>query len=384
MLISKRVQGMYPSQTLSLVELAAKFKEKGYNIISLAVGEPDFTTPPNIIEAACRAMKEGKTHYTPPSGIKELREAIAEKYRNENGVNVEANNVIVTPAKLAIFNTLSAFVDPGDEVLIPDPGWVSYREMVRFARGKPVSVRLDEEKDWRLDINDLVSKVDYKTKVLIINSPSNPTGAVLTREDLKAIRDIVLDFDLILISDEIYEKIVFEGEHISPGIFEDLLMNTIIVNGFSKGWAMTGWRIGYLIAPNRYIPELEKVQQHTISCAPSMAQYAALEALKTRSYVDEMVKEFRRRRDYVYERLSKMPGIKVKKPKATFYIFPRYEFDIPSKNLAEDLMIKEKVAVTPGFAFGNYGEGHLRISFATSMENLKEGLDKLERYLESL
>ncbi len=384
MLISKRVQGMYPSQTLSLVELAAKFKEKGYNIISLAVGEPDFTTPPNIIEAACKAMKEGKTHYTPPSGIKELREAIAEKYRTENGVNVEANNVIVTPAKLAIFNTLSAFVDPGDEVLIPDPGWVSYREMVRFARGKPVSVKLDEEKDWRLDINDLVSKVDYKTKVLIINSPSNPTGAVLTRDDLKAIRDIVLDFDLILISDEIYEKIIFEGEHVSPGVFEDLLMNTVIVNGFSKGWAMTGWRIGYLIAPNRYIPELEKVQQHTISCAPSMAQYAALEALKTRSYVDEMVKEFKRRRDYVYERLSKMPGIEVKKPKATFYIFPRYDFDIPSKNLAENLMIKEKVAITPGFAFGNYGEGHLRISFATSMENLKAGLDKLESYLESL
>ncbi len=384
MLISKRVQGMYPSQTLSIVELAAKFREKGYNIISLAVGEPDFTTPPNIIDAACKAMREGKTHYTPPTGIKELREAIAEKYRTENGVDVDANNVIVTPAKLAIFNTLSAFVDPGDEVLIPDPGWVSYREMVRFARGKPVSVKLDEEKDWRMDIDDLVSKIDYKTKVLIINSPSNPTGAVLTKDDMKAIRDIVLDFDLILISDEIYEKILFEGEHVSPGIYDDLLMNTIIVNGFSKGWAMTGWRIGYLIAPHRYIPELEKVQQHTISCAPSMAQYAALEALRTRSYVDEMVNEFRKRRDYVYERLSKMPGITVKKPKATFYIFPRYEFDIPSKTLAEEFMIKEKVAITPGFAFGNYGEHHFRISFATSMENLKIGLDKLESFLSTL
>ncbi len=383
MLISKRVQGMYPSQTLALVELAAKFKEKGYNIISLAVGEPDFTTPPNIIEAAYRAMKAGKTHYTPPSGIKELREAIAEKYRTENHVDVNGSNVIVTPAKLAIFNTLSAFVDPGDEVLIPDPGWVSYREMVRFARGKPVSIKLSEEKDWRLDVNDIVNKIDYKTKVLIINSPTNPTGGVLTREDIKAIRDIVIDFDLILISDEIYEKIIFEGEHISPGVYDDLLLNTIIVNGFSKGWAMTGWRIGYLIAPSRYIPELEKVQQHTISCAPSMAQYAALEALKTREYVDEMVAEFKRRRDYVYERLSNMNGIKIRKPRATFYAFPKYEFDVPSKKLAEDIMTKEKVAVTPGFAFGNYGEGHFRISFATSMDNLKAGLDKLEHYFES-
>ena len=384
MLISKRVQGMYPSQTLALVEMAAKFKEKGYNIISLAVGEPDFITPPNIIDAACKAMKAGKTHYTPPSGIKELREAIAEKYRTENGVDVDANNIIVTPAKLAIFNVLSAFVDPGDEVLVPDPGWVSYREMVRFARGKPVSIRLDEDKDWRLDVDDIVSKIDYKTKVIIVNTPTNPTGGVLKKEDIKAIRDIVLDFDLILISDEIYEKIIFEGEHISPGIYDDLRMNTIIVNGFSKGWAMTGWRIGYLIAPHRYIPELEKVQQHTISCAPSMAQYAALEALKTRSYVEEMVAEFKKRRDYVYKRLSNMLGIKVRKPRATFYMFPRYEQDVPSKKLAEDIMMKEKVAITPGFAFGNYGENHFRISFATSMENLEKGLDGVERYLESI
>ena len=384
MLISKRVQNMYPSQTLALVELAAKFKEKGYQIISMAVGEPDFTTPPNVIEAACKAMHEGKTHYTPPTGIKELKMAIAEKYRNENNVDADENNVIVTPAKLAIFNTLSAFVDPGDEVLIPDPGWVSYREMVHFARGKPVNYKLDEEKDFGLDVDDLLDKVNFKTKVLIINSPSNPTGGVLSNEDLKAIRDIVMDFDLILISDEIYEKIIFEGEHISPGVFEDLRMNTIIVNGFSKGWAMTGWRIGYLIAPHRYIPELEKIQQHTISCAPSMSQYAALEALRTREYVSEMVDEFKRRRDFVYERLSSIPGISVKKPKATFYIFPRYDANISSKKFAEDFMVQEKVAVTPGSAFGMYGENHIRISFATSMENLKEGLDRLERFMKSL
>ncbi len=384
MIFSKRIQKMSPSSTLSLVELANKFKEKGYNIISMAVGEPDFTTPSSVIEAAYKAMKEGKTHYTTPSGITELREAIAEKYRVENGVNVDANNVIVTPAKLGIFMAISTFIDPGDEVLIPDPGWVSYREMVNFARGKPVGVRLVEEKHFTMDIDDLVSKINFKTKVLIINSPSNPTGSILTYEDLKAIRDVVIDFDLILISDEIYEKIIYEGEHISPGVFEDLLNYTVIINGFSKSHAMTGWRIGYLIAPHSFIPQLEKMQQHTISCAPSMAQYAALQALREREAVERMVAEFRKRRDFVYEELSKIDGLHVKRPKATFYIFPRYDFDIPSKVFAEDLMVKKQVAITPGSAFGPHGEGYFRISFATSMENLQEGTARLREYVESL
>ncbi len=384
MIFSKRIQKMAPSSTLSLVELANKFREKGYNIISMAVGEPDFTTPSSVIEAAYEAMKNGKTHYTPPTGISELREAIAEKYRVENGVNVDANNVIVTPAKLGIFMAVSTFIDPGDEVLIPDPGWVSYREMVNFARGKPVGVRLVEEKHFTMDIDDLVSKINFKTKVLIINSPSNPTGSILTYEDLKAIRDVVVDFDLILISDEIYEKIIYEGEHISPGVFEDLLNYTVIINGFSKSHAMTGWRIGYLIAPHSFIPQLEKMQQHTISCAPSMAQYAALQALKEKEAVHKMVEEFRRRRDFVYEELSKIEGLHVKRPKGTFYIFPRYDFDLPSKVFAEELMIKKQVAITPGSAFGPHGEGYFRLSFATSMENLKEGIKRLREFIEEL
>lgn len=384
MIFSKRIQKMSPSSTLSLVELANKFKERGYNIISLAVGEPDFTTPEPVIEAAYNAMREGKTHYTPPTGITELREAIAEKYREENGVNVDANNVIVTPAKLGIFMAISTFIDPGDEVLIPDPGWVSYREMVNFARGKPVGVRLLEEKHFTMDIDDLVNKINFKTKVLIINSPSNPTGAVLNYEDLKAIRDVVVDFDLILISDEIYEKIIYEGEHISPGVFEDLLNYTIIVNGFSKSHAMTGWRIGYLIAPHSFIPQLEKMQQHTISCAPSMAQYAALQALKEKEAVRKMVEEFRRRRDFLYDEISKIDGLHVRKPKATFYMFPRYDFDIPSKQFAEELMMQKQVAVTPGSAFGPHGEHYFRISFATSMENLKEGITRLQEFIETL
>ncbi len=384
MLFSKRVQQLAPSSTLALVELANKFRQQGYNIISFAVGEPDFTTPESVIEAAYEAMKLGKTHYTPPLGITELRESVAEKYRVENHVDVNSNNVIITPAKLGIFITVSTFIDPGDEVLIPDPGWVSYREMVRFARGKPIGYNLDEDRNFSIDIDDLVSKVNFKTKVLIINTPSNPTGAVLSRENIKAIKDVVEDFDLILISDEIYEKIIYEGEHISPGIYEDLLHYTVIVNGFSKSHAMTGWRIGYLIAPNRFIPALEKVQQHTISCAPSMAQYAALRALNEKEAVRKMVEEFRRRRDFVYDALSKIEGIHVKKPPATFYIFPKYDFDIKSSELAEDIMTKKQIAVTPGSAFGLNGEYHLRISFATSMENLKEGMERLKDYFESL
>jgi len=384
MIFSKRIQKMSPSSTLALVELANKFREKGYDIISLAVGEPDFTTPDSVIEAAYKAMKEGKTHYTPPTGITPLKEAIAEKYREENGVNVDANNVIVTPAKLGIFMAISTFIDPGDEVLIPDPGWVSYKEMVNFARGKPVGVRLVEEKHFTMDIDDLVNKINFKTKVLIINSPSNPTGAILNMDDLKAIRDVVVDFDLILISDEIYEKIIYEGEHISPGVFEDLLNYTIIVNGFSKSHAMTGWRIGYLIAPHGFIPHLEKMQQHTISCAPSISQYAALQALKEREAVKRMVEEFRKRRDFVYEELSKIDGLHVKRPKGTFYIFPRYDIDMPSKEFAEELMVKKQVAITPGSAFGPHGEHYFRISFATSMDNLREGIARLREFIEEL
>ncbi len=384
MLFSKRVQEMLPSSTLALVELANKFRERGYDVISLAVGEPDFTTPHHVIDAACRAMYSGKTHYTPPTGIKELKEAIAEKYRTENGVDVTHKNVIVTPAKLAIFISVASFIDPGDEVLIPDPGWVSYREMIHFARGKPVGVRLDESKDYRLDVDDLVNKINFKTKALIINTPSNPTGAILKSEDIKAIRDVVMDFDLVLISDEIYEKIIYEGEHISPGVYDDLLHYTIIVNGFSKSYAMTGWRIGYLIAPHRFIPQLEKVQQHTISCAPSMAQYAALEAIKDHESVRKMVAEFRKRRDFVYEELSKIDGLHVKKPQGTFYIFPRYDYEIKSAMLAEELMRKKQVAITPGSAFGMYGENHFRISFATSLENLKEGIRRLREFLSEI
>ncbi len=384
MIPSQRVRDMQPSSTLALVEMAAKLRREGHEVISLAVGEPDFTTPSTVIEAAYEAMKGGKTHYTPPRGIPELREKIAEKYRKENGVKISAENVIVTPAKMGIFIAVVSFVEPGDEVLIPDPGWVSYPEMVHFAGGKPVGYSLDENLGFRVNIEDLQEKVSGKTKVIIINSPSNPTGGVFTWDDLKAIRDLVLDHNLLLISDEIYEKIIYEGEHISPGIFEELLPHTIIVNGFSKSHAMTGWRIGYMIASQEHLSQMVKVQQHTISCAPSMAQYGALRALEDKDSVQKMVEEFRGRRDFVYSKLAEIPGLSVQKPRATFYMFPRYQFQISSKELAERLLREKYVAVTPGSAFGNNGEGHFRISFATSMENLKAGLERLTDFLAHL
>ncbi len=384
MLFSHRVERMHPSSTLALVELASKLRREGREVISLAVGEPDFITPHSIIEAAYRAMKEGRTHYTPPLGIPELREKIAEKYRAENQVDVHAENVLVTPAKMAIFIAVASFVNDGDEVLVPDPGWVSYPEIVHFAGGKPVGYMLDERKNFRIDIEDLASKVTRKTKVLMINSPSNPTGGILTEGDLKAIRDLVLDNGLILISDEIYEKIIYEGEHISPGKFEELFPYTVIVNGFSKSHAMTGWRIGYLIAPAEFIPQLAKVQQHTISCAPSISQYAALQALEEKESIEKMVIEFRRRREFVYQELREMSGITVNMPPATFYMFPRYHADMPSAELAEKILQEKFVAVTPGAAFGENGEWHFRISFATSMEKLKMGMERLHEFFENL
>jgi len=381
---SERVLSMSPSGTLKLVELANQLKLKGHRIISFAVGEPDFTTPQTVIEAAYEAAKNGKTHYTPPLGIRELREKIAEKYQRENHVNVSAENVMVTPAKMAIFMAVAGFVDPGDEVLIPDPGWVSYKEMVHFARGKPVGYRLDEEKDYSLDIDDLLGKINSKTKMIIINSPSNPTGTVFSQDDIKAIRDIVLDYNLVLVSDEIYEKIIYEGEHISPGIYEELLGNLIIVNGFSKSHAMTGWRIGYLIAPKDIINQLSKIQQHTISCAPSIAQYGVLRALEDKESVKRMVEEFTRRREFVYNSLKEIDGLDVMKPRGTFYVFPRYKYPIPSGELAEKILMEKHIALTPGSAFGKYGEYHFRLSFASSMENLEEGISRLRDFFSSL
>ncbi len=377
-MVSARVNAISESSTIKLLNKENELRKKGENIISFSIGEPDFTTPRNIIDFAYRSMIEGKTHYTPSSGIQLLREKIADKYSKKYSTDLKATNVLVTPTKFAIFISIFSLVDQGEEVLLPDPGWVSYSEMVKMAGGIPKFYNLRENDGFSIDQEDLKNKINEKTRVIVINTPSNPTGTIIKKDDMNFLRDIVMDKNVYIISDEIYDKLVYDGNFVSILNYHEIFQKTIFVNGFSKSHAMTGWRIGYMIAENDLIKIFDKIQQHTITCAPSVSQYAALKAIDDDKSVKEMVDEFRKRRDYIYNRISGMKIFKTIIPEATFYIFPKFNLPLNSMEFSEFLLEKAKVSVIPGISFGNNGENHIRISFATSMENIKEGMDRIE------
>ncbi|MGC9138857.1 MAG: pyridoxal phosphate-dependent aminotransferase [Thermoplasmata archaeon] len=377
-MVSDIVKSVSPSATIKLLYKETELKSKGEKIISFSLGEPDFSTPEEVLNFACKKMYEGKTHYTPSSGIIELRNRIAEKYKKENKVNVEEKNVIVTPTKFGIYMSYLTLLNPGDEILIPDPGWVSYVEMAHLVGAKPVFYKLNEEDNFQIDEEDMKKKITDKTRVILINTPSNPTGSILNKNSLKIVGDLANEKNLFIISDEIYEKIIFEGEHISIASMDNLFERTVTVNGFSKSHAMTGLRIGYVIADESLIKYMDNVQQHTLTCAPSFSQYAALKALDDEVDSKKMVEEFRKRREVIYSGLSKIPYFNVKKPEATFYIFPRFDYGgLNSMDMATFLLEKLKISVVPGIAFGPSGENHLRFSFSTSMENIEEGIKRL-------
>jgi len=383
----KRMLDVSFSETMKISKLASTMEAEGKDIISLAVGEPDFDTPDFIIEAAYEAMKEGFTHYTQSQGIPELREAIAKKVRTENGLDFTSENILVTPTKQAIFMSVLAHLDDGEEVIISDPAWVSYVPIVKFADGIVRRAPVDE-KDFSLDPDVLQDKVTSRTKIILLNSPNNPTGKTLDKEDMKAIRDIAIDNDLLVLTDEVYEKLVFEGEHISIGSMDGMRERTITVNGFSKAYAMTGWRLGWAVSSEELLENIAKIQTHSITCATSFAQKAGLEALtndiKSKEAIDFMKSKYKERRKLIVERLNEIEGFKCSKPNSTFYTFPEYEFDIDSMELSMHLLEEAKVATTPGSAFGDKGEGHLRLSFANSLENIKEAMDRIERVVENL
>ncbi|USS40055.1 pyridoxal phosphate-dependent aminotransferase [Thermococcus aggregans] len=384
--ISEKLKKVEPSATVEVVTLARKLEEKGYDVISFGIGEPDFHTPRKIIEWAYEAMKEGYTHYTPPAGLKETREAIAEKYREENNVDATWENVIITPSKFGIFTAMASVLNPGDEVLIPNPGWVSYCQMAKLLDAKPIGYSVSI-RDRAINEEEIKEKITNKTKMIVINSPSNPLGTVFSIEDMKFIRDIAQDKNLIVLSDEIYEKIIYEGRFISPASFEGMLERTIIVNGFSKMYAMTGWRIGYIIAPKTLTKEMTKFQSHTLTCAPAFAQVAVAKALRddeTQEEVKKMIEEYSRRRELVYNELKKIELFEAYKPKGTFYVFPKYNYPMKSSDFARMILEKKHVVVTPGSAFGSLGEGHVRISFATSRENIKKGMERIRELVEEL
>ncbi len=384
-MVSRRLQEIPASGTIAISNLVSQMKSEGVDVVSFSMGEPDFVTPSNIVDACCESLRGGFTHYTPSMGIPELRKAIADSARKESGVPCDASNVLVTPCKQAIFMVALAYIDPGDEVILSDPSWVSYEACVRLAGGIPVYVPTRFEDGFVMDPAAVEAAITPRTKMIIINTPSNPTGCVMPRDSLRQIADIAMAHGIKVLSDEIYSSIVYEGEHTSIASFPGMFDNTIIVSGLSKSYAMTGWRLGWAIAPADDIKAINKLQSHSISCAVSFVQKAAVEAIEgPQDSKAAMVKEFRRRRDLVMDLMEEIPGFQCNVPKGAFYVFPKYNRDIPSAKLAEILLREGHVAVTPGTAFGPGGEGFFRISYAASEDQIREGMSRIRSVMAKL
>lgn len=357
--------------------------------ISLSLGEPDFTPPKHALDAGWQAAKEGKTHYAPTNGIPELREALAKKAYRDYGVSYDPNSeiLITVGGTEAIFLALMGLVNFGDEVLIPNPGFVCYEPSVLLAGGVPVSVPLFEKNNFRPSINDVMSLITDKSRVIILNYPNNPTGAVLSYDEVAALAKIAVERDLIVISDEVYEKIIYDNaKHCCLATFPGMRERTLVVNSFSKTYAMTGLRVGYAYGPKRLISYVWLVHQYAVACVNSLAQYVALAALRgPQDFVRDMVKEFDTRRRLVYKRLNEIEGFDCALPKGAFYVFPNIKgFNTSSEKFAEFLVRKAHVTVVPGSAFGSCGEGYIRISYAVSYEQLEEALNRIEKAVKRL
>jgi len=375
---AKRVTSIEPSPTVRLGNLVSEMKARGEKVLSLSVGEPDFPTPKHIVDAAKEALDEDFTKYTPSMGIPELRQAIAEKSRKEDMIPATAENVLVAPTKHALFMACVALLERGDEAILPDPGWVSYAPMVRLAGAKPVPVRAAEEEGFVLTPEAVAEAITPKTRMMILNSPSNPAGSVASWDATRGLAELAEDHDLIVASDEIYEKILYEGEHTSPASLDGMFDRTVTVNGFSKTYAMTGWRLGWLVAPTPIVKEIAKVQEHSITCATSFAQKAGVAALRgPKEPLEMMLREFRARRDLILSELEKIDRVTCFKPAGAFYVFPRFDVPLDSAALSERLLKEARVAVTPGSAFGRAGEGHQRLSYAASRETIAEGVRRI-------
>jgi aspartate aminotransferase len=385
--LSERIKKIHPSPTLSITTKAKKLKGEGKDVVSFAAGEPDFDTPDPIKDAACDAIRSGFTKYTPTTGIPELKQAICSKFKRDNNLVYEPKQIVVScGAKHSIFNAVFALLDPQDEVIIPSPFWVSYPEMVNLAEGTPRLVKTEAANDFKLTPEDLLTHITAKTRILILNSPSNPTGCVYTREELAKIAEICVSKKIFCISDEIYEKIIFDKrEHVSIASFgKDIYDLTITVNGLCKSHSMTGWRIGYLGAPEDITGAISNLQDHTTSNPASIAQKAAVAALNMPgTFSQNMCTEFQQRRDYIVSRLAKMKGISAVKPGGAFYIF----CDI-SKTKLDSMAFSAKfidemlVAVIPGIAFGD--DRYIRMSFATGLPQIEKGMDRLEQFLKKI
>lgn len=396
MALAKRVISINPSPTLAITAKANKMRAEGINVIGFGAGEPDFDTPDNIKEAAKQALDKGFTKYTPTSGIKELKEAICRKFKNDNGLDYTPEEILVScGAKHSIFNIVMALCNEGDEVIIPAPYWVSYPEMVSIAQGKAVILKNTPESNFKVTAEQLKKAITPKTKILIMNSPSNPTGMVYGKDELLSIAEVIVEKGIYCISDEIYENIIYENNrHFSiAALTPKVKPLTITVNGVSKSYSMTGWRIGYMAGPKEIIKAMSNLQDHSTSNPASISQKAAVEALSgPQQDLSKMLKAFTERREYIVKRLSSIPLISCLKPQGAFYVFPdvskllKKEFRGKkigdSITLTDILLTEAKVAVVPGAVFGD--DNFIRLSYATSMENITEGLNRIEEFVKKL
>lgn len=393
MKISQRAQNIKPSATFKVAGKAKEMNRRGENVINLGVGEPDFPTPEKIKNAGIEAINNNHTRYTMNPGIPELREAIVNKLKNENGLDYTVDEIIVNcGAKHSIYNSLLAITDPGDEVIIPAPYWVSYPHMVNLAQGVPVVIDTTQESGFKITAEQLKAAITPKTGSIILCNPSNPTGGAYTAEELKAIAEVVKENNITVISDEIYEKLVFDDFKFASfgSVLPDLKDNTIVINGVSKAFAMTGWRVGYCAAPMDVIKSINKIQGHTTSHACSISQYAALEAMQGECpEVETMRIEFEKRRNYLQAEMNKIEGVSCNLPEGAFYLFPNISGLLElspeiktSEDIAMYLLETGKVATVPGSAFG--AEGFIRLSYATSMEELKEAVRRINEAVDNL
>jgi len=385
---AKRMDGLGTETAFEVLARAKALEKQGREIIHLEIGEPDFDTPSNIKEAAIKAMEAGYTHYVPAAGIPELREAIAEYLSESRGIDVDPEEVVVTPgAKPIIFFSILACVEPGDEVMYPNPGFPIYESMINFVGAKPVPMPLKEENDFRIDNQDTVDKINIRTKMIILNSPENPTGGVLTKDNLEAICGRVKNRDDILVlSDEVYCQIKSEGKHLSIASMLGMKEKTILMDGFSKTYAMTGWRLGYAAMRKDLAQKVTQLMINSNSCTCAFTQMAGVEALRgPQTEPKKMVEEFRKRREVIVSGLNQIKGITCKKPLGAFYVFPNVKsFKMESKKLADFILERAGVAVLSGTAFGAYGEGYLRLSFANSVENIEKAIKRIAEALKEL
>ncbi len=381
--LAKRMSRLGTETAFEVLSKARALERKGKEIIHLEIGEPDFDTPKNVVEAGVDALRQGWTHYGPSAGLPELKQAIAEDVSQSRGVKVTAEEVVVVPGgKPIIFFSILALADVGDEIIYPNPGFPIYESMIRYAGAKAVPLRLREERDFGFDVDELASLLTDRTRLIILNSPQNPTGGVLSQQDIHDIAQVIGDRNVVVLSDEIYSRLIFDGDHSSILSVPGFQQRTILLDGFSKTYAMTGWRLGYGVMRTDLAAHLTRLMTNSNSCTASFTQVAGIEALRgDQSSVDRMRAEFRRRRDVFVTGLNRIVGFSCRMPKGAFYVFPNTaRTGWESKKLADVLLTEAGVACLSGTSFGEFGEGYLRFSVANSLENLTKALERIEKW----